>query len=67
MKLSVRFELNPQDKALLEQLAVQDGDTSMSAVLRRLVREEAQRREIAHSAFVPGPGNFLAVQGENHG
>jgi GAF domain-containing protein len=41
---SVRFVVSERDRALLQTLAGQDGDASMSATLRRLIRAEAQRR-----------------------
>lgn len=46
MDMSVRFVLDGRDKALLEEIARRDGDASMSAVLRRLIRNEAALRNI---------------------
>jgi hypothetical protein len=48
MELSERIVTvaNEQDRQLLEEIARQDGDTSMSATVRRLIRDEAQRRGI---------------------
>lgn len=43
---SIRFVATEQDKTVLNQLAQQDGDTSMSATIRRLIRNEAKRRGI---------------------
>lgn len=43
---SIRFITTDVDKALLTILAKQDGDSSMSATLRRLIRQEAERRGI---------------------
>jgi hypothetical protein len=37
----------PHDKVLLDRIATQDGESSMSAVVRRLIRQEAARRGIA--------------------
>lgn len=42
----MRFTATEQDKALLDQISKQDGDSSMSASIRRLIREEAKRRGI---------------------
>jgi len=52
MELSERIVTvaNEQDRSLLEEIARQDGDTSMSATVRRLIREEAARRGIAITA-----------------
>lgn len=54
MELSERIVAvaNEQDRQLLEEIARQDGDTSMSATVRRLIREEAVRRGIQ---AVPAP------------
>lgn len=41
------FKIADNDKTLLERLAVDSGDASMSAILRRLIREEAKRRGLA--------------------
>lgn len=52
---SVRFVATEQDKALLDQIAKQDGNTSMSAIIRRLIRQEAERRGIAQPTCEPVP------------
>ena len=46
MEVSVRFIMSNQDKAMLDAIVKADGDASMSAVLRRLIRDEVQRRGI---------------------
>jgi hypothetical protein len=46
MDVSVRFIMSNQDKAMLDAIVRADGDAPMSAVLRRLIRDEAQRRGI---------------------
>lgn len=43
---SIRFIATEQDKALLDAIAEKDGHTSMSATIRRLIRDEAFRRGI---------------------
>lgn len=43
---SFRFVLSEQDKAILEKIAVHDGDANMSATIRRLIRQEGERRGI---------------------
>lgn len=43
---TVRFMATPSDRALLEEIAQQDGDASMSATIRKLIRVEAARRGI---------------------
>jgi len=43
---SVRFVLTKQDKQILSELAKQDGQASMSAVIRRLIQLEAKERGI---------------------
>lgn len=42
----VRLLLQPSDRMLLERLAKIDGDTSMSALVRKLIRQEAARRGV---------------------
>lgn len=42
----IRFMATETDKLLLSAIARQDGDTSMSATIRRLIRNEAVRRGI---------------------
>lgn len=48
MKLaeSMRFVATKDDMQLLAEIAKKDGDASMAATLRRLIRQEAQRRGI---------------------
>jgi len=46
MEQSVRFMLSEHDKRLLETIAGQNGDASMSATLRLLIRQEAAKRNI---------------------
>ena len=41
------LEFQPGDRALLETIAHKDGNTSMGAIIRRLIRQEAERRGIA--------------------
>lgn len=41
------FKIADDDKTLLERLAANGGDASMSAILRRLIREEAKRQGLA--------------------
>lgn len=41
------------DNALLERIARQDGHASKSATVRRLIREEAQRRGLETPAEQP--------------
>jgi len=43
---SIRFECNTTDKDLLRAIAERHGRASMSATLRRLIHEEADRLEI---------------------
>lgn len=43
---TVRFMLKPVDKELLRRLVEMDGDATMSATLRRLIRQEAERRGV---------------------
>lgn len=43
---SIRFIATELDKTLLSAIARQDGDSSMSATIRRLIRQEAERRGI---------------------
>jgi len=55
---SIRFIATQQDKELLDLIAEQDGNTSMSATIRRLIRNEAFRRGIdcvATNAIVEQP------------
>lgn len=43
---SVRFELTEVEKSLLANIAEKDGRAGMSATIRRLIRNEAERRGI---------------------
>jgi len=43
---SIRFIATELDKSLLGAIAKQDGDSSMSAAIRKLIRQEAARRGI---------------------
>lgn len=49
MEESIRFVLSETDKQMLVDLAKQDGDSSMAAMLRRLIRQEALRRGLIQS------------------
>ena len=40
------IRMSVSDRKLLDVLAFQDGSTSISAVIRRLIRQEAQDRKI---------------------
>ncbi len=42
----ITLAASPTDKALLIAIANEDGDTSQSAIVRRLIRQEAKRRGI---------------------
>lgn len=42
----ISLSATPQDKLLLAEIAKQDGNASQSATVRRLIRQEAQRRGI---------------------
>lgn len=42
----ITLAATPQDKLLLAEIAKQDGNASQSATVRRLIRQEAQRRGI---------------------
>jgi hypothetical protein len=42
----VQFQVPQEDKKLLTQISTLDGNASMSATLRRLIRQEAERRGI---------------------
>jgi hypothetical protein len=44
---SIRFECDEQDKALARAISQRYGGASMSATMRRLIREEAARLQIA--------------------
>lgn len=52
----IRLVATPQDKALLDAITAQAGDRGFSTTVRRLIREEAQRRNIVpntHTAAQP--------------
>lgn len=42
----ISLAATPEDKALLTAIAKRDGNSSQSATVRRLIREEAARRGI---------------------
>lgn len=42
----IRLVASPTDKALLTAITFQAGDDSMSATIRRLIRQEARRLDI---------------------
>ena len=44
---SIRFECDEQDKVLARAISQRYGGASMSATMRRLIREEAERLQIA--------------------
>lgn len=44
LRETIRFVATELDRELLEQLAQLEGDASMSATMRKLIRREAQRR-----------------------
>lgn len=58
---SVRFVLSEEDKFLLSTIAKQEGDSSMSATIRRWIRQEAERRGI--KADIDVSDNLLAPEG----
>lgn len=43
---SIRFECDEADKALARAISERYGGASMSATMRRLIREEAERLQI---------------------
>lgn len=43
---SIRFVATKEDKQILSTIAKQDGQASMSAVIRRLIQSEAKQRGI---------------------
>lgn len=43
----IRLVASPTDKALLEAIAADNGDDSISATVRRLIRQEAKRRDLS--------------------
>ena len=52
----IRLVASPTDKALLEAIAADNGDDSISAAVRRLIRQEAKR-----SGIVPTIVDFTAT------
>ena len=44
---SIRFECDEQDKELARAISRRNGGASMSATMRRLIREEAERLQIS--------------------
>lgn len=54
LRETIRFVATKLDRELLEQLAQLEGDASMSAALRKLIRREAQRRGL-RSFTAPAP------------
>lgn len=58
---SIRFIATELDRSLLKAIAIQDGDSSMSATIRRLIRQEAERRGI--KADIDVSDNLLAPEG----
>ena len=44
---SIRFECDEEDKVLVRVISQRYGGASMSATMRRLIREEAERLQIA--------------------
>ena len=44
---SIRFECDEQDKVLARAISQRYGGASMSSAMRRLIREEAERHQIA--------------------
>lgn len=54
---SVRFVLSEEDKFLLSSIAKQEGDSSMSATIRRWIRDAAKRNNIE---FAEQPTNQTA-------
>jgi hypothetical protein len=61
----VRLLLQPGDRTLLERLTENEGDASMSAVVRKLIRAEAHRRGLAAMpvlAEAPANGEHAAYE-----
>lgn len=58
---SIRFIATELDRSLLKAIAIQDGDSSMSATIRRLIRQEADRRGI--KAEIDVSDNLLTPEG----
>jgi hypothetical protein len=54
MDIRLQLLLSEQDKTLLDALAQLNGDASMSAVVRRLIRDEASRRGIVKTVATNG-------------
>lgn len=53
----VRLLLQPGDRTMLERLTANEGDASMSAVVRKLIRQEAQRRGLTAHTMYESPAN----------
>ena len=53
----VRLLLQPSDRSLLERLKTAEGDASMSAVVRKLIRQEAQRKGLVAHTLHEAPAN----------
>lgn len=49
----IRLMMTQQDKAILEEIARRDGDAGMSATIRRLIRQESERRGIVSQPQQP--------------
>lgn len=54
-KESIRFECSPSDKTLLRKIAIRNGGASMSAIMRRLIHDEASRLHIANTINQKSP------------
>ena len=48
----MNFKIADGDRALLESLSAHNSDASFSAIIRRLIRQEAQRIGVASTANV---------------
>lgn len=55
---AIRFFITKQDRSVLEQLCQINGDASMSATLRRLIRNEMKRQK-------PGAAQYAFSFGED--
>lgn len=60
----VRLLLQPGDRTMLERLTAAEGDASMSAVVRKLIRQEAARKGfVAHTLHeAPANGEHAAYE-----
>jgi hypothetical protein len=47
----IRLVATPEDKALLDAITRQDGAAGFSTTVRRLIRDEATRRNIAPASY----------------